>query len=424
MTHVLIVDDNDANLYYLETLLTGSGFTTSSARHGAEALTVARRQRPDIVISDLLMPVMDGYTLLRHWRADEQLRHIPFIVYTATYTEPEDEALALNLGADAFILKPAEPEDFLRQLHTIQEDRLQHTVSGKSPLSRPDDEEPPELFKAYSDTLIRKLEEKMLQLEKVNQTLKADIEERERVEEALRRSQRLEVVGRLTGGIAHDFNNFLHVILMNADLIGEAETLPPELTGALDNIVQAVESASDLVRQLLAFSGRQSLQPQVTDVNELIEKTSRLLYLALGKQIALVHNLAAAPVLANVDQGQLESALMNLCVNARDAMPQGGRLQIETCNETLTSGLGDEVERIPPGAYVRITVNDSGSGIREEHLDRVFEPFFTTKPEGGGTGLGLSMVYGFMKQSGGIVTIQSTVGRGTAVSLYLPRALA
>lgn len=419
--HILVVDDKEENLYYLEALLTGHGFEVSTARHGAEALSVARKRPPDVVVSDLLMPVMDGYTLLRHWRGDQQLGSVPFIVYTATYTEPEDEKLALDLGADAFILKPAEPEDFLRQLAALRSHKARDGSAGSVLSSGIKETLRPEMFKAYSDTLIRKLEEKMLQLEKANAALKADIEERERVEEALRRSQRLEVVGSLTGGIAHDFNNFLQVIQMNIDLMNELGSLPQAAGESIASISHAVESATELVRSLLAFAGCQSLQPVLSDVNELIERTSRLLLLVLGKSIIVRKALAADIGSVLVDQGQLESALMNLCVNARDAMPDGGALLIETHDVSLASSLDHDVDTVPAGEYVQIRIVDTGIGIEEAHLGRVFEPFFTTKSEGGGTGLGLSMVYGFIKQSRGGITIDSVPGEGTVVSLYLPR---
>jgi PAS domain S-box-containing protein len=185
MSHVLLVDDKEENLYYLTALLQGSGHTVGTARHGAEALVMARQRPPDVVISDLLMPVMDGYTLLRHWKADPRLRDIPFIVYTATYTEEEDERLALNLGADAFILKPAEPEAFLARLREVQGVAA---ASDPTPTRLPAADEKA-LLKLYSETLIRKLEEKMLQLEQTNQALERDIAERKLVEEALRKSE-------------------------------------------------------------------------------------------------------------------------------------------------------------------------------------------------------------------------------------------
>ncbi|HSH93363.1 MAG TPA: response regulator [Roseimicrobium sp.] len=186
MTRVLIVDDKEENLYYLRALLTGHGFEVEEARHGAEALVKARQKAPDLIVSDLLMPVMDGYTLLRHWKADPRLKRVPFIVYTATYTEAEDERLALGLGADAFILKPAEPDDFLARIRQVQSNGV--AAVPTLPRHTPDDEK--ELLKVYSETLIRKLEEKMLLLEESNKALEKDIAERTRAQQQVADAQR------------------------------------------------------------------------------------------------------------------------------------------------------------------------------------------------------------------------------------------
>ncbi|MBX3025164.1 response regulator [bacterium] len=184
MTRILVVDDKEENLYYLDALLRGHGWVVETARHGAEALAKARRDPPDLVVSDLLMPVMDGYTLLRHWKADPRLRRAPFIVYTATYTEPEDERLALGLGADAFILKPAEPDDFLSRIRAVLAPGEHGAAAPSAPAGGEEG-----LLKSYSETLIRKLEEKTLQLEEANQALQRDIAERQRAEEKLRESE-------------------------------------------------------------------------------------------------------------------------------------------------------------------------------------------------------------------------------------------
>ncbi len=181
MKTVLIVDDKEENIYYLRALLSGNGYAVTTARHGAEALVKARHEKPDAIISDLLMPVMDGYTLLRHWKVDVNLKHIPFVVYTATYTEAEDEKLALSLGADAFILKPCEPEDFMSTLRDV----LARSATGAAPRAHPEPKNEGELLALYSETLIRKLEEKTLQLEEANRELKRDIARRKAAEEKI-----------------------------------------------------------------------------------------------------------------------------------------------------------------------------------------------------------------------------------------------
>ena len=240
-------------------------------------------------------------------------------------------------------------------------------------------------------------------------------------EEQLQQSQKMEVVGQLTGGIAHDFNNILTVILANADALQEEEKLDAGVTVRLGQIARAVERAADLTRRLLVFSRKQPLHPQQTDVNALVAGTGTLLRRSLGEQVEIETVLAADLCLADIDRAQLETALVNLCLNARDAMPDGGRLLIETHNVTLDEDYAAQNPEAAPGQYVLLAVTDTGGGIPPGALDRVFEPFFTTKEIGKGTGLGLSMVHGFIKQSCGHIKIYSEVGHGTTIRCYLPR---
>jgi CheY-like chemotaxis protein len=230
----------------------------------------------------------------------------------------------------------------------------------------------------------------------------------------------MDAVGQLTGGIAHDFNNILHVILANTDTLIEEEGLTGKVKGRLGQIGRAVERASGLTKQLLAFSRKQPLHPQLTDLNDLVTDTGELLRRALGAEIEIESILTDSLCIANVDRAQLETALINLCVNARDAMPEGGRLLIETHNVTLDEKYVASNPDAIAGPYAGLWVTDNGAGIAPQALTKVFEPFFTTKEVGKGTGLGLSMVYGFIKQSHGHVTIASKVGVGTTVRLYLP----
>ncbi|WP_421997750.1 PAS domain S-box protein [Reyranella sp.] len=245
-----------------------------------------------------------------------------------------------------------------------------------------------------------------------------DLTRQKAVEGDLRQAQRLDAIGKLTGGIAHDFNNILMVIMSNVEALLEGRATEPVLQRRLGRISQAAERAAELTGRLLAFARKQPLKPQPVDVNEVVLQTSRLLERTLGEHVELETNLDGALWIVGVDRTQLESALVNLCINARDAMPEGGRLVIETRNAVV--GPTDE-STVPPGAYVILAVRDNGLGIAADVIEHVFEPFFTTKGAGKGTGLGLSMVYGFMKQSDGHVTIRSEVGRGTEVRLYLPR---
>ncbi|HMP40229.1 MAG TPA: PAS domain S-box protein [Roseiflexaceae bacterium] len=249
-----------------------------------------------------------------------------------------------------------------------------------------------------------------------------DVSERKNLEFQLLQSQKMESVGQLTGGVAHDFNNLLTVILGNAELLAEELAALPNLQRLASTISDAAQRGAELTQRLLAFARRQALDPKPTDINTLIAGIDTLLRRTLGEHVEIELVRAAGLWHALVDPAQLESALLNLCINARDAMPTGGRLTIETANVHFDQAYADQFAEVQTGQYVMLAVSDTGSGIATEHLTRVFEPFFTTKDKGKGTGLGLSMVYGFVKQSQGHITLYSEPGQGTVIKLYLPRA--
>jgi signal transduction histidine kinase/CheY-like chemotaxis protein len=251
---------------------------------------------------------------------------------------------------------------------------------------------------------------------------------RQETEETLRQSQRLEAVGQLTGGIAHDFNNLLTIIVGNLDtmqrrIAQEAGELAAKLKEPVDHALQGARSAAQLTHRLLAFSRRQALEPKRLDLNGTVKGMSELLRRTLGETINVETVLAAGlwPVFA--DANQLENAVINLAVNARDAMPDGGRLTIETANAYLDEEYASHFGDVSAGQYVLLSVSDTGTGIPPDVLQRAFEPFFTTKGVGKGSGLGLAMVHGFVKQSGGHIRIYSEEGHGTAVKIYLPRLM-
>ncbi|RDS89856.1 response regulator [Pseudomonas fluorescens] len=271
------------------------------------------------------------------------------------------------------------------------------------------------------------LSESELRLQRTLETLEQQVEERTAQlrsnEEALRQSQKMEAVGQLTGGIAHDFNNMLTGIIGSLELLRRRVSRGKldDLDSLIDLGVTSANRAAGLTHRLLAFSRRQSLDSKPVQINQLVTSMGELLQRSLNESIALDMRLDTQLWTAEADPNQLESALLNLALNARDAMPSGGRLVVETCNRHLDSVFTAAYGTLKPGDYVELSVSDTGCGIPESLLGRVFDPFFTTKPIGQGTGLGLSMIYGFARQSRGHVTLHSEVGKGTTVSLFLPR---
>lgn len=277
--------------------------------------------------------------------------------------------------------------------------------------------------------LEEKVEARTRELTKANAMLQAEAVERNRVEETLRQSQKMDAVGQLTGGLAHDFNNLLAGVSSNLELIRlrERQGRLGDMTRYIDMAMGSVTRAASLTHRLLAFSRRQTLDPKATDLNRMVAGMMELFTRTLGPSIQLEAKMAALSWPVFCDPNQLENALLNLVLNARDAMPGGGTLIVETRNVDVADPSklkGAASGNVPAGEYVSLSVSDTGSGMQPETVERAFDPFFTTKPIGEGTGLGLSMIYGFVQQSDGHVFLDSKVGEGTTVSIYLPRNMA
>jgi len=248
-----------------------------------------------------------------------------------------------------------------------------------------------------------------------------DMTERRAMEAQLRQAQKMEAIGQLTGGVAHDFNNLLTIIIGNLDILSRESNDVSRRQRATEHAMQGAQRAATLTQQLLAFSRRQPLHPRSTDLNKLVARTVEMLQRLLGETIIVQARLDPDVGHAHVDSHQLENSLINLAVNARDAMPDGGTLTIGTANVDATALSQWRLSDVQPGEYVQVAVTDSGTGMPTDVIEHAFEPFYTTKPQGKGTGLGLSQVYGFARQSGGTVTLSSEVGAGTSVAIYLPR---
>jgi PAS domain S-box-containing protein len=539
--NILIVDDKEDNRYLMEALLRGNGYVVYSAENGADALDYLKSNPVDLIITDILMPIMDGFELCRQVRTNETLRHIPLIIYTATYTGPKDEEFAMKIGADRFILKPCEPDVFMdavREVMAAVRNRDIEMVPG------PQEEE---VLKLYNERLVRKLEQKMLQLEKEtaalmetqaelresrekykdildnivngyyevdlagnlaffnracinilgyseaelmgmnNQTFMdkenarkvfetfhqvyttgepyraldwelirkdgticyvdtsislmrdkydqaigfrgvlMDITERKQaekkkkeLEDQLHQAQKMESVGRVAGGVAHDFNNLLSIILGYGEILLEKLDDDAPVHEMASQIYQAGIRARGLTRQLLAFSRKQVLEMKVVDVNHVVTGFEKLLRRLIGEDVQLTIAQSPDPLMVNADATQLEQVLMNLAVNARDAMPDGGVLNIDTCAVRVDEDDAEGMPDLIPGNYTLIEVSDTGAGMGKDILERIFEPFFTTKEMDKGTGLGLATCYGIIKQHQGNILVYSEPGQGTTFKIYLP----
>lgn len=543
----LIVDDHEENNYLLKSLLESQNHSVYVAENGKQALDILAEHEIEFIISDILMPIMDGFSLCREVRDNPNYKHIPFVTYTATYTGQQDEDLALDIGADAFIVKPCEPEELLIRINAVIAKTQNQAVNV--PSTNKSEEE---ILKLYNERLVRKLEQKMLEsqaeaqakhealealkrsenllketqeinkiggwewdnatktmffteelcklhdldvqcasensVEFVSKSLKCypeedeliirkafqrccdtgeayehecwfttfagrklfirtsgkaiwengivtkvigdfqDITERKQAEtdqnmlrEQLRQAQKLDSIGQLAGGIAHDFNNILTVILGYAEEVNHCLHPDDPLVKDVDEIIKAGLRASNLTRQLLTFSRSQQVKYVQLNLNTVIVEMQKMLLRLIGEDNKFKLNLDNKLGFVNADLGQIEQIILNLCINARDAMPSGGNITIKTSNFVTTDTFCQNNLDILAGQYVILEVSDTGCGMDSYSLERLFEPFFTTKQVNEGTGLGLSTVYGIVRQAGGHIRVQSEIDQGSCFTIYLPR---
>jgi two-component system, cell cycle sensor histidine kinase and response regulator CckA len=544
MALILIADDNSENLYMIEVLLRKNGFETVSADNGKEALEKARVTPPDMIVTDILMPVMDGFTLCREWKADERLGKIPFVFYTATYTDPKDIELGLSLGAERFLLKPMDPEQLLESL---QEVLVESRVKRPENVAYPKEEMG--LLKQYNEVLFNKLQDKMTDLQNANMALQREIEkrkliegnlrqseerlrsvfdslpvglawgdavnridyvnrqftellgyviediptlndwfrkvcaddkrkcekfasmwteaaetdglrnisipsfdvrvtckdgtirevsvigavisnfhivvfsditEKKRLQEQLGRAQKLESIGNLAGGIAHDFNNILTVITGLAGLLQTNMNSSDPQMRYVNEIVSASMRGASLTHQLLAFSRKQILDMKRVDLNEIVINLQKMLFRLIREDITLSFTLLQGPLPIMADPNQIEQVIINIVTNARDAMPNGGPLDISTDMIFVDNAFDEQNNQHKEGIYAVIRISDKGTGMDEDTKSKIFEPFFTTKEIGKGTGLGLAVVYGIIQQHNGMIFVESEYGKGTAFIIHLP----
>jgi PAS domain S-box-containing protein len=553
---ILSVDDNAENLYLMESMLRNSGYEVVSAHNGIEALQKLEQQSFDLIISDILMPQMDGFQLCHEVKNHDGFKRIPFVFYTATYTDKKDEDLALSLGASRFIIKPTEPEKFMAIITTV----INEHSRGMLPVSQ--SALGGEVYlKAYNESLIHKLEQKLEQLEVLNRELQAalaekdsEIVKRKQSEDALRvselkyrrlydsmmdgfastdmdgrirefneaflrmlgyepdeitrltyldltpakwhaleadiiekqvmargysdiyekeyrrkdgmvfpvelrtyitrdsegtpesmwaivsditkrkqaeeekgmleaqlsQAQKMESIGTLAGGIAHDFNNILSAIIGYAELALNDTSDPSRVREELKGILKAGDRAKELVSQILTFCRKADSTYSPLVISTVIKESLKMLRSAIPTSIEIRQDIMD-PGLVLSDVTNIHQIMMNLCTNAAHSMEEnGGILEVSLKKVNIIGEVAERVLGIPSGPYGRLTVSDTGHGITPEVLARIFEPYFTTKEQGRGTGLGLSVVHGIVKNHKGAITCTSEPGKGTTFAIYLP----
>ncbi len=433
--NILLVDDQPAKLLSYEVILGELGEHLIKAASAREALEHLLRTDVAVLLVDVCMPELDGFELAAMIREHPRFERTAIIFVSAIQITDFDRIRGYAAGAVDYVPVPVVPEVLrakvkvfaelyrkTRQLEQLNVELERRVAERTAALEK-------SAYQLYelNEDLERRIDERTCELTAANVRLEAEADERERVEAALRQSQKMEAVGQLTGGLAHDFNNLLQGISGSLELMRHraAQGRTAEFGRYIETAMGSANRAAALTHRLLAFSRRQTLDPKPTDMNHLVSGMEDLFRRTVGPSIKLETSLVGEPWPILCDSNQLENALLNLVINARDAMPNGGQLLIETTNTVLRDRRGAPKDwppqDVPPGDYVALSVADTGVGMTSDVIARAFDPFFTTKPAGQGTGLGLSMIYGFVQQSGGHVRLRSEAGQGTTAAIYLPR---
>ena len=405
--NILLVDDQPAKLLSYEAVLKDLGETLVKTSSANEALQCLLKKDIAVILIDVCMPDLDGYELAAMIRTHPRYQATAIIFISAIALTDLDRIKGYEYGAVDYVPVPVVPELLRAKIRVFIE--LYRKTRQLEKLNA---------------ELERRVAERTAELEQTNAELERRVDERTREREMalaqVHQMQKLESLGQLTGGLAHDFNNLLMAILGNLDILrSKCPPGDPKLERFVDSAIQAAERGANLTQRMLAFARRQELRPEAVEVPRVIDGMADMLRRSLGSTIEIRLDFAETLPAICVDPNQFELAVLNLSLNARDAMPQGGLLTIAARNKTVTGG---SVHGLAVGRYVCVTVTDNGAGMDEATLARAPEPFFTTKEIDKGTGLGLSMVYGLAAQSGGVARITSQLKRGTTVELWLPVA--
>jgi signal transduction histidine kinase len=402
--NILLVDDQPSKLLGYEVILSELGENLIKAGSANEALEQLLKNDVALVLVDVCMPDLDGFELAAMIREHPRFQKTAIIFVSAIQVTDLDLLRGYAAGAVDYVPVPVVP-DLLRAKVRVFAELYRKTRQ----------------LETLNAELERRVEERTAELAQTNADLERRVEERTREREAalaqVHEMRKVESLGQLTGGVAHDFNNLLMAVLGNLELLRKMVRDDPKACRLIDGAIQGAERGATLTKRMLAFARRQELKPETVDVPVLVDSMVEMLQRSLGPAIQIVTDFAPDAPATRVDPNQLELALLNLALNARDAMPLGGRLMISARGERVEAG---EVPGLAPGEYVCIAESDTGHGMDDITLKRATEPFFTTKGAGRGTGLGLSMVDGLVAQSGGAMRINSQTGIGTRVELWLP----
>lgn len=410
--NILLVDDQPAKLLSYEVILGSLGESLIKASSAREALAHLLKHDVAVVLIDVQMPELDGFELAAMIREHPRFQRTALIFVSAIHLSDLDRLRGYEAGAVDYVPVPVVPE-VLRAKVRVFADLHRKTREL-------------EWLNAQLEERVRErtaaLEESRRALQALNEDLELRIDartrEREQAMAQLFEAQKIDTIGQLTGGVAHDFNNLLMAVMGSLQILSKRLVNDPTAQRLLENALKGAERGAALTQRLLAFARRQELRPEAVDVRDLISGMRDLLSHSLGPSVKVLQNVDPGLARVCVDANQLELALLNLAVNARDAMPGGGMVTIAAVQETVSAGKAPA--NLADGLYVRLSVSDTGVGMDAETLARASEPFFTTKGVGKGTGLGLSMVHGLAAQSGGLLNIVSEPGKGSRVDLWLP----